>query len=233
MVAYSISEVSEDTFIVQWALAEDELPTPELAALIGHLARTLLARHVDWVTNVVPAYQTLLVQYNLLCTNKKTLIEHVDHYLQNWTHSRHEQSGAGELHQIPVYYHPDVAADLVTFCAEKSLTLEAVIRQHTEAVYSVYAVGFLPGFAYLGFVDQSIAMPRHNSFNARVPAGSVGIADRQTAVYPSDSPGGWQIIGRTPTPMISNGRSLLQVGDRVQFIALSRDGYRDLGGKFA
>jgi KipI family sensor histidine kinase inhibitor len=110
--------------------------------------------------------------------------------------------------------------DLNDVAAFAGVDAREVIERHAAATYRVYMLGFLPGFAYLGQVDRLIAAPRRSSPRQQVPAGSVGIAGLQTGVYPQDSPGGWQIIGRTDVQMfdVGAGASLLQPGDRVRFI---------------
>jgi inhibitor of KinA len=107
-----------------------------------------------------------------------------------------------------------------------------VVRRHSSTLYHVYMLGFLPGFAYMGAVDVSIAMPRRAAPRAVVPAGSVGIAGRQTGVYPSPSPGGWRLVGRTPWRMFDVGRAspaLLAAGDTVRFVSVPVDDWSRLG----
>ena len=102
-----------------------------------------------------------------------------------------------------------------------------------DRTYRVYAIGFSPGFAYLGITDQRIALPRKATPRQKIPTGSVGIAGSQTAIYPSATPGGWQIVGRTPQRMIdwdSDSLALVSVGDRVRFRSIDRQEYLDLGG---
>lgn len=125
------------------------------------------------------------------------------------------------VHDIPVRYGGDEGPDLADVAAFAGLDTAGVIERHAGRVYRVYMLGFLPGFAYLGQVDPSIAAPRRSSPRLDVPTGSVGIAGRQTGVYPQVSPGGWHIIGRTSSSMFdaTSGRSLLQPGDRVRFVA--------------
>jgi inhibitor of KinA len=111
-------------------------------------------------------------------------------------------------------------------CAAAKLSSQEIIRLHTEKEYTVYMIGFLPGFPYLGFVDDRIAFARKNTPMAKVPAGSVGIAGKQTGIYPIDSPGGWQIIGRTPIKLFDAKRNPpveLQPGDGVQFYEITLD----------
>jgi KipI family sensor histidine kinase inhibitor len=134
---------------------------------------------------------------------------------------------------IPVYYDSSVGLDLVSLAQNKELSVEDVIRLHVQKDYFVYAIGFAPGFPYMGEVDKKIATPRLANPRAKVPKGSVGIADIQTAIYPKQSPGGWQIIGRTPTPMFDasyDGLSYLRVGDKVNFEPISQEMFKKLGG---
>jgi inhibitor of KinA len=108
-----------------------------------------------------------------------------------------------------------------------------VIALHSSIIYDVYAIGFAPGFAYLGNVDKRIAMPRKETPRQKIFKGSVGIADQQTAIYPSDSPGGWQIIGRTPISLIDYNDDKLtkfETGDKVKFNPISRADFIDMGG---
>lgn len=135
-----------------------------------------------------------------------------------------ESARDAAIHEIPVRYGGEEGPDLADVAAFAGLDTGGVIERHAGRVYRVYMLGFLPGFAYLGQVEPSIAAPRRSSPRLDVPAGSVGIAGRQTGVYPQVSPGGWQIIGRTSSSMfdVSSGRSLLQPGDRVRFVVERR-----------
>src|SRR4029453_14663537 len=123
--------------------------------------------------------------------------------------------------EIPVQYGGEAGPDLDAVAAHGACTPGEVIERHTRRIYRVYMLGFVPGFAYMGRVDASIAIPRHRVPRERVPAGSVGIAGEQTGVYPIESPGGWHLIGRTRTAMfdpLASSPSLLQPGDLVRFV---------------
>ena len=123
---------------------------------------------------------------------------------------------------IPVCYDKTVGLDIESVAQIHNLTIQEVIELHTAITYRVFMNGFLPGFAYMGIVDPSIQTPRHESPRPVVKAGSVGIAGVQTGIYPSDSPGGWQIIGKTPVPLIDeNENILLKPGSFVKFNAIS------------
>lgn len=139
---------------------------------------------------------------------------------------------SGRLVELPVYYSSKTGPDLQWLASQSGLDCEEVIRRHCSLEYRVHALGFAPGFAFMGQVDPSIAAPRKASPRKQVPAGSVGIANRQTAVYPQTSPGGWQLIGRCPTPLFDPiNLSLLKVGDRVRFTPISREEFLTAGGE--
>lgn len=132
--------------------------------------------------------------------------------------------------EIPVLYGGDFGPDLGDVAARHGLSEAEVIRIHSTGDYLVYMVGFMPGFAYLGGLDERIATPRRNAPRKAVPAGAVGIGGQQTGVYPNTSPGGWNLIGRTPRVIFDSRReepSLLSAGDRVRFRPVSRDEFDD------
>jgi KipI family sensor histidine kinase inhibitor len=132
-----------------------------------------------------------------------------------------------------VYYAAEVGEDLEPLAARAGLSTDEVIALHCGTDYRVYAIGFAPGFAYLGQVDERIAAPRLATPRLKVPRGAVAIADRQTAVYPAVSPGGWNLIGRCPVRMFDpNAEPIMPVavGDRVRFESVSRERFLALGG---
>jgi inhibitor of KinA len=135
------------------------------------------------------------------------------------------KSQENRVMKIPVCYDEEFAMDINKMAAAKNLSPEEVVRIHISKSYRVYMLGFLPGFAYMGELDEMIAMPRKPQ-PVKIATGSVGIAGRQTGIYPLASPGGWQIIGRTPLKLFdgnSNEPTLLRAGDSVQFYSITRD----------
>lgn len=135
--------------------------------------------------------------------------------------------------RLPVFYHPSVGPDLEWLADDKNLSVDQVIALHCEATYFAYATGFAPGFCYLGTVPAQLMAPRLATPRSRVPAGSVAIADLQTAVYPCESPGGWRLIGRCPQPLFnlnSTPVNLLSVGDTVCFDPISETDFYAMGG---
>ncbi|HUF23291.1 MAG TPA: 5-oxoprolinase subunit PxpB [Vicinamibacterales bacterium] len=178
------------------------------------------------VRDVVPAIASLAVHVDPRRVRVEALIEALAARAGEIARGQAPSEGVrgAAFHEIPVRYGGDEGPDLGDVAAFAGLDAAGVVARHAERVYRVYMLGFLPGFAYLGQVDPSIAAPRRSSPRLDVPMGSVGIAGRQTGVYPQVSPGGWQIIGRTSLSMFdaASGRSLLQPGDRVRFVAERR-----------
>ena len=140
----------------------------------------------------------------------------------------------GKTVELPVYYGEDAGPDLKLLADNAGISTQQVIDIHTSQDYRVYAIGFAPGFAYLGEVDERIAAPRLPTPRKKVPKGAVAIADRQTAVYPSQSPGGWNLIGLCPTDMFnSESQSIMpvSVGDKVRFVPIEQKQFLELGGQ--
>lgn len=141
---------------------------------------------------------------------------------------------AAAVHVLPVLYDEEYCPDLAVVAAMKGLSVEQVITLHQSSIYRVYALGFAPGFAYLGDVDEQLCVPRLPTPRRRIPAGSVAIAERQTAVYPSASPAGWHVLGLCPIalqPRLPGLSSPFQVGDEVRFEAIDKSRFDALGGQ--
>ncbi|WP_028294325.1 5-oxoprolinase subunit PxpB [Oceanobacter kriegii] len=180
--------------------------------------------------DLVPSYASVLVVFDMFrCDHLKVrnAIRDVEPLLTD------DASAEGRIVTLPVYYGPEVGVDLEDLARNADLTTDEVIDIHRNGEYRVYAIGFAPGFAYLGDVDPRIAAPRLSTPRQKVPRGAVAIADRQTAIYPAVSPGGWNLIGRCPTRMFNPDQEPtmpVQVGDIVKFDAISRDEFLALGG---
>jgi len=177
--------------------------------------------------DLVPSYTTLMVHFDLAPADARCLIRQALEGLQPGTDS------SGCRHEIPVWYHASVGPELPVLARQAGLSEAEVVRLHSERDYPVFALGFAPGFAFMGLVDERLATPRLSTPRKQVAAGSVGIAERQTATYPAVSPGGWNLIGRTPVRLFDrerDGYSLLQPGDRVRFVAVTRQEFLALGG---
>jgi KipI family sensor histidine kinase inhibitor len=179
-----------------------------------------LAQRVDALRGVVattPGYTTLLVEYDPALREYDALRQEVENALHTLAAAA---APAARVIEIPTRYGGTDGPDLDFVAWHSRLTAAQVIQLHTRVVYHVFMLGFAPGFPYLGVVDEKIAAPRLETPRARVPAGSVGIAGRQTGIYPRESPGGWRLIGRTDTKLFDPTQeppTLLRAGDCVRF----------------
>lgn len=146
----------------------------------------------------------------------------------------HQQNEKKQTLMIPVCYDPSFAIDLLTLSAELKISPKEIIQLHTSVTYRVFMLGFLPGFPYLGETDQRIACKRKSTPRKKVLARSVGLAGRQTGIYPVDAPGGWQIIGQTPVPVFDPQKSnpfLFAAGDTVQFYPVTATVFDSIKGE--
>ena len=191
------------------------------------LLRLLVRRPIEGVRNVHPAYCSVLLKFDALRWTHAELEAVLLEYL-----GRFENGGLGEPREveIPVCYGGDFGPDLIDVCAIHGLSLARAIELHSSVTYRVYFLGFVPGFAYLGELPAELVTPRLATPRRSVPPRSVGIAENQTAVYPFATPGGWRLIGRTPMAMFrpEEGSSVLSIGDRVRFAAISPERFAKL-----
>ena len=214
-----IRECGESMLLVELEATID--PVVNERAIV--LAARIRARRARGVRDVAPGYCTVGVHFDPLHTDLAAL----EHAIQVECSDVEVIDGiaARPVIEIPVHYGGEGGPDLAAVAEFAGCSEQAVVARHSGLTYRVYMLGFVPGFAYMGRVDPSIAAPRHRVPRERVAAGSVGIAGGQTGVYPVDSPGGWQLIGRTDAVMFDANReqpSLLAPGDLVRFIAMPR-----------
>lgn len=202
-----------------------EQPDASLPLRIAQLAERIRAELGPLLTDLVPGWTSLLLHYDLLRTDHLALAERLAPLLQQWLQADLANT-AGTLHELPVWY---AGADLAEVAQSCGLTVERVIELHSAVEYRVGAIGFAPGFAYLGELPEALLLPRRASPRTQVPAGSLAIAERQTAIYPQASPGGWHLLGLCPWQLFDAGRTPpcpLALGDRVRFIAVDERRYR-------
>jgi inhibitor of KinA len=229
---YSFSPLGDSAVLIDFGNKMNIAVSEIILDLFYHLERNRFPGILD----IVPAYSSLAVFYDLTYfshyrekekTVFETVVEKINGQLSNANES--------EFHSprkitVPFCYRDDFAFDLAAIAEEKGLTTEEFIEIFLSASYRVYMIGFLPGFAYMGQVDNRIAAPRKHDPRITVPAGSVGIAGKQTGIYPVDSPGGWQIIGRTPLSLFnkdSDDPVLFKPGDEVRFYPISSNEFEN------
>lgn len=201
--------------------------SPELNQRAIALANHIENNPFQGLIETVPAYSTTTVFYDLAEVRRsfpeaQTTFEAAKRLISEMVadlgESNHTDS---HLVEIPIIFDRDFEFDLAYVAKEHCLSIDGVIEIFTAITYRVYMLGFLPGFSYMGEVDERIATPRRATPRTLVPKGSVGIAGRQTGIYSLDSPGGWQIIGRTEVEMFTpdkNGPTYLNAGDGVRFV---------------
>lgn len=224
---YQLFPLGDNAVSIDWGNRVSETLNQEVISRY----RQLEALALPWIKELVPAYSSLTVYYDLLSLYQlkkkgQTAFEWVIEQLRTLLEQPGAVTGEQErLLRIPVCYEPEFAPDLAFVSKEKNISAGEIITLHTGIIYKVYMLGFLPGFAYMGEVDERIALPRKPQ-PVDTRAGSVGIAGRQTGIYPLNSPGGWQIIGRTPYKLFDRDKevpALFRPGDRVQFYSISRN----------
>ena len=200
----------------------------EINGRVQELRRLLAERDLPGVRELVPTYRSLSVFFDPVEVDAGKFIP----VLESLAASTNETAApGGKVVVVPVCYGGEFGPDMANVAAHNGLSEDEVIRLHTEPDYYCYMLGFTPGFSYLGGMNEKIATPRLENPRTRIPAGSVGIAGSQTGIYPIDSPGGWQIIGRTPLKLFDPLReppTLLDAGLWVRFESISEEAYRKI-----
>ena len=185
-------------------------------------------RNIKGIVELVPTYRSLMIHYNPLKISYDELINALK---QLEIQLETIELPAAQVVEIPTLYGGEYGPDIENVANHNQLKLEDVINIHTSNEYLIYMLGFTPGFPYLGGMDPKIATPRLESPRTKINAGSVGIAGGQTGIYPIDSPGGWQIIGRTPIPLFDSQREipiLLKAGNYIIFRSIGENEYKEI-----
>ena len=197
---------------------------PKINRQIRQIIEQIKDLQLDGIIELVPTYCALLVQYDAMVYSYSDICRILEPTLQESV-----MDSANELVtivEIPTVYGGEFGPDLGFVASHNHLSEAEVVSIHSGTDYLVYMLGFIPGFTYLGGMDPRIATPRLSSPRTLIPAGSVGIAGEQTGTYPSESPGGWQIIGRTPVTMYDMSKkqaALLQAGDYVRYVSINEN----------
>jgi inhibitor of KinA len=229
---YRIFPLGDSAITVDFGNCIDETINKEVIARFNQLQQQPLPGMIE----AVPAYSSLTVYYDVMTLKKKasshqTVYEWMKQQLEERLQQPVQQNQTAErLVNIPVCYDEEFAWDIHHLATIKNISADEVIQCHTSKPYKVYMLGFLPGFPYMGQVDEKITMPRKPQ-PVNIVAGSVGIAGKQTGIYPLASPGGWQIIGRTPLKLfdVANEEStLLRAGDTVRFYSITKNEFEEI-----
>lgn len=198
----------------------------EVNEALQRLAATLRARQIPWIRDLVPALGGLAIHFDLthpelpaspLAAAAALVLEGLDKPISR-------SAAAGRLVEVPVCYDASLGIDLDDVARAVKLPVQEVVRRHSAGEHRVLMVGFSPGQPYVGGLDPKLAVPRRAEPRTRVPAGAVAIANAQTAVYSFETPGGWNVIGRTPLRLFDPKRdpaSVFAPGDRVRFVPIT------------
>lgn len=218
-ISPDIHLVSDNALVVYFP----ELIDPNINRVIGEFVKLF---NYDGILDVVPTFHTVHIVFDSLIISVKDLIEYVQETLDKV--SSESITKEKDIISIPVCYEEPYAMDLDYVCKVNGLSRDEVIERHTGVDYLIYMIGFTPGFPYLGGMDEKIATPRKTEPRKKLEAGAVGIAGNQTGVYPIDSPGGWQIIGKTPMKLFdpeSEQPVKFSAGQYVRFVSISKDAF--------
>ena len=174
----------------------------------------------------VPAYNSLTLIFNDLNFRFSHKIEILK---ELYKHVEKKEMRSRKIWEIPVCYDLSFGIDLHEISKKKNCTVEEIVQLHTNTIYTVYCIGFLPGFMYLGGLPELLTTPRRNTPRLKVPAGAVGIGGNQTGIYPQESPGGWNIIGNSPIKLFDPHQETpcqVNVGDKIKFVPISLPQYK-------
>lgn len=229
---FTIVPLSDRSLLVSFGNTIDPLISGQVLILHHSLQQNSFHGFIE----SVPAYASLAVFYDVIIIRKMTGIAAFA-FVKNLLLQRLQQNHPTAqqlpvIKEIPVCYDDDFGFDIGHVAHIRGINVHEVISLHTSILYQVYMIGFMPGFAYMGAVAEKLITPRKHQPSPMVPAGSVGIAGAQTGIYPLQSPGGWQIIGRTPLHLFdaaSASPCLLAAGDRVQFVSINKKEFEAYG----
>jgi inhibitor of KinA len=226
MTAFSLYPISERAVTLQFG----NTISGSTHQQVMQYASSIQQANMPGFLECVPAYTTLTIYFDMAAVHRssligKTPIEKVSNFIKSMRVESIEEKQQQEIHKIPVCYADDFGLDLDELSISLNLSVDKIIELHSSKIYTVFMIGFTPGFPYLGEIDSRLACSRKASPRKKVPAGSVAIAGNQTGIYPFDTPGGWQIVGCTPVKLFSvtaNPPARLQAGQQVNFVPIDR-----------
>lgn len=217
-----IRPFGESAILVEWPAEVSEDILQDILTFYHYLKKNCLTG-ADW--EMVCAYNSL----TLIRREKKIDFKVLSQQLQTWyTEKEGVLLPKRHIWKIPVCYEEEYGIDLSDVSLKLKLSIEEIIKEHTSGVYTLYGIGFLPGFMYLGGISEKLEIPRKETPRLKVMQGAVGLAAKQTGIYPQESPGGWNIIGNCPVPMFkveAENPCFVTVGDKIQFYEVSKAEY--------
>ena len=218
----SVKQFGVHAILVEWPDKVDESILLEILQFIEYLKTELNEKEWEYV----PAYNSL----TLICKDTILDFDYFKPKIKEWYTKKGKIAPTTRyLWRLPVCYDMKFGLDLEEISEKLGMSIEEITALHAQSTYTVYGIGFLPGFMYLGGVPEVLEVPRKSAPRPKVPMGSVGLAGKQTGIYPQDSPGGWNIIGKCPVPMFDLKKEkpcFVKVGDKIQFYPISLGEYQ-------
>lgn len=222
---YKIESCSPNSLLIHWNLKNLE---PEFVKYQQALIKEIKDKSTD-LKYLTPSFDAILIRYTNTIKEINYRVDEINKLLNSFSESNVDVNNTNR-YEIPVCYE-DFGIDLEIISKHSGLSISEIIQIHSEQIYTLYFIGFLPGFLYLAHVDKRIQIPRKQNPRSKVEQGSVGIAEYQTGIYPSASPGGWQIVGRTPIELFNVDKhppSPFKPGDQIKFKAISKKEFNNL-----
>ena len=202
--------------------------SPEINARIATMIKLMKVQQIEGIVDMIPSFCALLINYDSRVISYSDLNKRLENVLKL---DAKAEVAAAEVFEIPVCYGGKFGPDMANLVEHSGLSEKEIIEIHSGSDYLIYMLGFLPGFPYLGGLDERIHIPRLANPRIKIPAGSVGIGGAQTGIYPLDSPGGWQLLGQTPVKTYDPEREvpiLFEAGDYIRFVPVSEKGYLEI-----
>jgi KipI family sensor histidine kinase inhibitor len=221
-----INQISEQSYLLDFGSEIDI----EINSLVNLFAQKILnnSKKINelGIKNCVPSYNKILIQFDPLAVNKSKLIN----YIKSIKISKIERTNKKNIIEIPICYDDIFALDLNYISNVTKLSTNEIINEHLNTLFHVYMIGFLPGYPFMGNMSNKLSLSRKNTPRIKVPKGSVGIVDKICGIYPQESPGGWNILGRTPIDLFCKDKKvplLIKPGDMVKFKQISTKEFND------
>lgn len=224
-----ILTAGDSSILIQFGNAID----PDINARIAATVAIIKEQHIEGVVDIIPAFCSLLINYDPRVISYDRMRERMEKILSMEIAADAQKK---RVYEIPVCYGGTYGPDLATIAEHAGLSEQEVIDIHSSTDYLIYMLGFLPGFTYLGGLDERIHTPRLANPRIRIPAGSVGIGGSQTGIYPMDSPGGWQLMGMTPVKTYDPEREvpiLVEAGEYIRFVPVDEAEYERISREVA
>lgn len=197
----------------------------EINAKIFAVVENLKEKKIDGILDILPTYRSILINYDPVKISYGEMVEILNGLGKS---NKDNKSDEVRLIEIPTLYGREYGPDIEFVAENANLSVDEVIKIHSGTDYLVYMMGFMPGFTYLGGLDERIVTPRLKSPRLKIEPGSVGIAANQTGMYPLESPGGWQLIGRTPLKLYDDTKEppvFIQAGDYIRYVPITKEEY--------